>query len=200
MIDEKVDKRMVIGMTARAEWEKKINSFFRDISGRIGIVTSEEDRGFLAELSCKCSNLIYAGILSSVEFLFNEETVELGLVYYPGGDEEDDLDLSVLSVVDWEVDVLNIRLNVEDRDFAAVLVGKILKRVPGRFTVEILDHDDNNDKEEGKRRNAGSENTGGETEEDADERAGSDDDQDKMDDESLKKQKKSNKKKKKEGK
>ena len=48
------------------------------------------------------------------------------LEYYPDQDEQDDLDLSLLDVVDWDVDILTVRISVGNKGYAETITGPAL--------------------------------------------------------------------------
>jgi hypothetical protein len=135
---ELVKKKLVVGLSKRADWEKKLQSVLEELVGVLGLELDEGERTRLAGVPGAVANLIYAGLVEAVVVEFGGAACELSLVYYPDEEEEDDLDLSLLQVADWDVDSLKVRLRVEDADYAASVVGSALQQFSsGCLTVEL---------------------------------------------------------------
>jgi len=135
---EMVKKKLVIGFSERSDWEGKLGSVLRALVKLVGLQLSDEEQSRLATLPAGVANLIYAGVLHLVVLEFGGESCEVELVYYPGEDEQDDVDLSLFEVVDWDVDSLNVRVLVEDLAYAQVIAGPALENLSSeKLTVRL---------------------------------------------------------------
>ena len=119
-------KRMCIGLEKRGEWGVKIKEVLQRIVGAVGVELSDEELARLAAIPGDVENLIYSGLLRSFILEFAGETCEVVLEYYPAEDKRDDLDLSLLDVVDWDVESITLRIRVEDLSYAEAISGPAL--------------------------------------------------------------------------
>jgi hypothetical protein len=125
---ETLNKKMVVGLSRRTDWEGKLWSVLDELVSTLGMKLDESESAQLAALPAAVANLIYAGVLESVVLDFAGAACEVWLVYYPEVDEEpDDLDLSVLNVADWVIEALEVRLRVDDVEHATALLGGTLE-------------------------------------------------------------------------
>ena len=131
-------KKIVVGLDKRADWECKLGSLLNGLTDQIGLELEQDEQAHLAALPPAIANLIYAGMLDSVVLEFGGEVCEVAVEYYPEEDEQDDLDLSVLEVVDWDVDTLRIKVMVVDHAYASAVSGLGLRRFSSeQLNVEV---------------------------------------------------------------
>jgi hypothetical protein len=135
---EVLKKRMVVGLTKRTDWEERLKSVLEKLVSTIGLKLDERETSNLAVLPGTLANLIYAGVLDSLVLEFGGDACEVELVYYPSEGDADDLDLSVLRLVDWAVEALKVRACVSDPAYATALAGATLEDFSSdRLTVEV---------------------------------------------------------------
>ena len=145
MDNELIKKKMIIGMTSRKVWEQKLSSVLEELVRLIKFQLTEEELDFITKLSGIFTNLIYAGILDLIRIEFDGACVEIEIVRYPEEGEEDDLDLSILSVVEWEIQYLHIWLMTSDLEYAVEIIGQKLDQSPSeRIQVEMVQTPDEN--------------------------------------------------------
>jgi len=116
---ETVKKKMLVAFKNRSRWQERINSVLQEIVGIVDLELCEEERAYLAAFPEAVTNMVYAGVLHSLVVEFGDEACEVELIYYPADEERDDLDLSLLEVIEWQVDEVKIRVLVEDLSYAS---------------------------------------------------------------------------------
>jgi len=118
---ETLFRQILVGLERKEDWEDKLKSFMSEIVTQIGLDLEAGEREELEALPQSLENIILAGLLHSVAFDFGGESCDVAFEYYPAEDDQDDLDLSFLNVVDWDVKTLEIRLKVTDAAYASEL-------------------------------------------------------------------------------
>jgi len=140
MENETIRKKLVIGMTRRRDWEEKLSSFLHELIEIFKLELADEERIFICRLPTIFANLIYPEILDSFRVEFDGEGLEIDVVYDPEEEEEDDLDLSVLSVIDWEIQSVRICLVTDDPEYARKIIGQRLEEpLSQRINVHLED-------------------------------------------------------------
>lgn len=135
---EVLKKKMCVGFEKRADWEAKLTSVLEKMVTTLRLELDQEETARLAAIPGDVTNLIYAGLLDSLVLEFAGESCEVVLEYYPGEDEQDDLDLSLLDVVDWDVDSLLVRILVRNASYAEAITGPALMPFcSDRLTVRL---------------------------------------------------------------
>jgi len=135
---EKVKKKMLVAFKNRAHWQNGINTVLHDLVNIVGLELGEEEQSYLATFPEAVANLIYAGILQSLVVEFGDEACEVELIYYSGDDERDDLDLSLLEAIEWQVNELRVRVLVDDLSYASSISCSTLQNFDsGKLTISI---------------------------------------------------------------
>jgi hypothetical protein len=140
---EMLKKTLCVGLEKRADWKAKLTGTLDKVVTTVGLELGHEELARLAAIPDEVANLIYSGGLESFILEFAGETCEVLIEYYPAEDEQDDLDLSLLEVVDWEAESLLVRIVVENAEYAETITGPALMPFSSeRLTIRLEQSDD----------------------------------------------------------
>jgi hypothetical protein len=140
---ETLRKKLCVGLEKRPGWEAKITEVIEKVVTSLRLELDHEELARLAAIPRDVANLIYAGMLRSFVLEFAGEKCEVVLEYYPGEDEQDDLDMSLLEVVDWDAESLVVSIMVENAEYAESITGPALMTFSSsRLTVQVSEADE----------------------------------------------------------
>ena len=94
----------------------------REIAVKVEFQYNDELNSVIECLTSRLIPLTYAQILTGIEVQFADEEIDVKLEYYPDPDEEDELDVSFLSLVSCDVDKLTLGIVLSDKEYASYLV------------------------------------------------------------------------------
>lgn len=141
---ETIAKKLVVGMSKRTVWQENVKALLEKIVCVTKLKLNDKQQKYLATLPEHLTALIYAGTLKRMLMKFGGETCQVEFVYYPDEEEHDDLDMSLLEVANWNVDRLQVQVDVEDKGYAAALVEALAEGFfSEHLSVELVDELDN---------------------------------------------------------
>ena len=115
-------KKLTVGFRNIEEALELMVNTLREIAVKVEFQYNDELNSVIECLTSRLIPLTYAQILTGIEVQFADEEIDVKLEYYPDPDEEDELDVSFLSLVSCDVDKLTLGIVLSDKEYASYLV------------------------------------------------------------------------------
>ncbi|OVE78514.1 hypothetical protein BVY01_05245 [bacterium I07] len=137
---EVIQKQMLVGLSRRSDWQEKLTLLFNQVMDSVHLELNEEEALILERLIDSLTHLIYSGGLQSIETVLGDLPLRFDIIYYPDEEDEDDLDVTLLDIIDMEADRIVIILTVDDLEWAKRLCERKLEiKSNSRVTLKFAE-------------------------------------------------------------